>query len=217
MGRPRKFLSKEVCLAAMSKTRSNRAAARYLHVSFPHYKKYAKLYKDEKTGKTLWEVHKNEAGKGIPKYASGKSKRGQEPPLMDILEGRVPIHHFTPKKLKIRIIQEALLEEKCSHCGFEERRIQDFRVPLVLQHKNGDKEDFRLDNLEFMCYNCSFLYAVSPITDSQVERMEEYVDKNEKEFDWELEPEHIQHLKELGLWEDDKDEYGPGSEFVTRR
>ncbi len=46
MGRPAKILKKEDIQRAMKMTRSNRAAARYLHVSFTHYKKYAKKYKD---------------------------------------------------------------------------------------------------------------------------------------------------------------------------
>lgn len=209
-GRPRKFLSKEKCLAAMSKTRSNRAAARYLHVSFHHYKKYAKLYKDEETGKTLWELHMNEAGKGIPKFLSGK---GKEPPLMDILEGRAPIYNFKPSRIKQRIIEEGIIEECCSRCSFEERREIDFRVPLILHHKNGNKEDFRVENLEFMCYNCSFLYAISPISDKQVEKMEDYVDKTVKDYDWELDEldsatkEHLQKI----FGETKKDE---GSDFI---
>ena len=40
-----KPLSKEQILGAMSQTLSNRAAARYLNVSYPHYKKWATLYK----------------------------------------------------------------------------------------------------------------------------------------------------------------------------
>jgi hypothetical protein len=39
-----KPLSKEQILAAMSQTLSNKAAARYLHVSYIHYKKWAKNY-----------------------------------------------------------------------------------------------------------------------------------------------------------------------------
>ena len=38
MGRPAKILSKEDLLRAMSQTRSNRAAARYLHVSYNNLK-----------------------------------------------------------------------------------------------------------------------------------------------------------------------------------
>ncbi len=39
-----KPLSKEQILAAMSQTLSNKAAARYLHVSYIHYKRWAKTY-----------------------------------------------------------------------------------------------------------------------------------------------------------------------------
>jgi len=83
---PSKLLTKEDIQRAMNVTRSNRAAARYLHVTYNTYKKYAKLYKNE-DGITLLEAHKNQEGKGIPKYANRKIN---EVPLEDIVEGRVP-------------------------------------------------------------------------------------------------------------------------------
>lgn len=209
MGRPSKILSKDDLLRAMKMTRSNRAAARYLHVSYNHYKKYAKVYKNE-DGITLLEAHKNQAGKGIPKFLSGK---GKEPPIMDLIEGRVPVEHFDPKKIKQRIIFEALIEEKCAKCGFSERRVLDQKVPLVLNHKDGNKKNFQLDNLEFLCYNHAFLYATSPISDEQIEKMEDYIDKNGEDFDWELDEHHIEHLKELGLYEEEE----PGEEFISRQ
>ena len=43
MGAPKKVITKEMVLAAMAKTKSNRAAARYLNVSYIHFKKYAQL------------------------------------------------------------------------------------------------------------------------------------------------------------------------------
>jgi len=52
--------------AAMKVTRSNRAAAEYLRVSFNMYKRYAKLYKNE-FGVSLFEAHKNQAGVGVTK------------------------------------------------------------------------------------------------------------------------------------------------------
>jgi hypothetical protein len=209
MGRPSKILSKDDLLRAMKMTRSNRAAARYLHVSYNHYKKYALVYKNE-DGITLLEAHKNQAGKGIPKFLSGK---GKEPPIMDLIEGRVPVEHFDPKKIKQRIIFEALIEEKCAKCGFNERRVIDQKVPLVLNHKDGNKKNFQLDNLEFLCYNHAFLYATSPITDEQIEKMEDYIDKNGEDFDWELDEHHIEHLKELGLYDEEK----PGEEYISRQ
>ncbi len=59
---------------------------------------------------------------------------------MDLIEGRVPVEHFDPKKIKQRIVFEALIEEKCSHCGFSERRVIDTKVPLMLHHKDGNKK-----------------------------------------------------------------------------
>ena len=43
------------------------AAARYFMFLIPHYKKYAKMYK-------LFESHKNQSGKGIPKFLKGLKK-----------------------------------------------------------------------------------------------------------------------------------------------
>ena len=211
MGRPSKILKKEDIQRAMKMTRSNRAAARYLHVSFTHYKKYAKMYKDEESGSTLYELHKNQAGKGIPKFLSNG---GKEPPIIDLIEGRVPVEHFDPQKIKQRLIFEALIEEKCAYCGFSERRVLDTKVPLVLTHKDGNKKNWNLDNLEFLCYNHAFLYATSPITDKQVEAMEDYVDRNVEEVDWELDEHHIEHLKELGLYQEEEK---PGEKYISRQ
>lgn len=211
MGRPSKILKKEDIQRAMKMTRSNRAAARYLHVSFTHYKKYAKMYKDDESGSTLYELHKNQAGKGIPKFLSNG---GKEPPIMDLIEGRVPVEHFDPQKIKQRLIFEALIEEKCAYCGFSERRVLDTKVPLVLNHKDGNKKNWNLDNLEFLCYNHAFLYATSPITDKQVEAMEDYVDRNVEEVNWELDEHHIEHLKELGLYQEEEK---PGEKYISRQ
>jgi 5-methylcytosine-specific restriction endonuclease McrA len=211
MGRPAKILKKEDILRAMKTTRSNRAAARYLHVSFTHYKKYAKVYKDEETGSTLYQLHKNQSGKGIPKFLTNG---GKEPPIIDLIEGRIPVEHFDPQKIKQRLIFEALLDEKCAYCGFSERRVLDTKVPLVLNHKDGNKKNWNLDNLEFLCYNHAFLYATSPITDKQVEAMEDYVDRNVEEVNWELDEHHIEHLRELGLYQEEEK---PGEKYISRQ
>lgn len=208
MGAPSKILTKEDILRAMKMTRSNMAAARYLHVSYNHYKKYAKMYKDE-NGVTLLEAHKNQSGAGIPKFAlKGSSKI----PLMDLLEGRVPIEHFNAREIKERIIFEGLIEEKCNMCGFKEKRVTDLKVPLILNFKDGNKKNWHLDNLEFLCYNHSFLYGVAPIDEKQAEAMEDYVKTKADEPDWELDQHHIEHLKDLGLYDEDK----PGEEYISR-
>ena len=96
-----KPISKQMCLAAMNKTKSVKAAARYLNCSYHHLKRYMKLYTDEETGKTLFELHKNQCGKGIPKFLKGS---GKEPALLDIIEGRVDASSFSPDKIKYRLI-----------------------------------------------------------------------------------------------------------------
>lgn len=209
MPTPTKILTKEDILKAQKKTRSNLAASRYLNVSFGHYKKYAKNYTDEETGKSLFELHKNQQGKGIPKFAVSGTK---QIPLMDLLEGRVPLDHFDARKIKYRLIKECLLEEKCYKCGFAERRVVDTKIPIVLNHKNGDRRNWHLGNLEFLCYNCAFLYGTSPLSDDQVKAMEHYVE-SEDEYDWEMD-EHIkEHLKDLGLHKDDPK---PGEEYISK-
>ena len=208
-GRPSKIIAKEDILRAQKATRSNMAAARYLHISYNHYKKYAKMYKNEE-GISLLEVHKNQEGKGIPKFLSSS---GDDAPIMDLIEGRLPVEHFDPRKIKHRLIYEGLIEEKCSMCNFSERRVTDGKVPLILNFKDGNKKNYNLDNIEFLCYNHSFLYAASPIEEKQAEAMEDYVSTRDAEPDWELDEYHIEHLKELGLYKEEK----PGEEYISRK
>jgi len=206
-GRPKKILTKEQILAAQARTKSNKAASRYLHVYFNHYKKYAKMYKDEESGKSLFELHLNQAGKGIPKFA------GEESPLEDIIEGRVPSKYVDRKRLKERIISEGLLIEKCYHCGFTEQRIVDARAPLILHFKDGDKINFQLSNLGLLCYNCYFLYVGDIFSGKELHAMENYQENPSKaEPDWELDEHMIEHLRELNLYDD---EPTSGSEFIA--
>ena len=211
MARPSKILTKEDILRAMKVTRSNMAAARYLHVSYNHYKKYAKMYKNDE-GITLLEAHMNQSGEGTPKFAVAGI---DNIPLMDVLEGRVPIEHFDPRKIKARLLSEAMLVEVCNRCGFAERRVTDQKIPVILSFKDGNKKNWHLDNLEFLCYNCSFLYAASPIEEKQAEAMEDYVKTYKDEPNWELDEHHIEHLKELGLY-DEKGEDMSGEEYISR-
>lgn len=208
-GRPSKILLREDIERAVKMTKSNKAAARYLHCSFPHYKKYALLY-TRADGVTLFEAHKNQAGVGIPKFLTG---RATQAPLEQILNGTFPVEHFKPAKIKAALISEGFLAEQCKRCDFGESRLLDGKIPLILTFKDKNKHNYHRDNIELLCYNCSFLYAASPISDDQVEQMEDYIEIQVKNFDWEIDQSHIDHLKELGLWEDNK---RPGDEFISR-
>jgi len=69
-----KPLIKEQILLAMRHTKSNKAAARYLNCSYIHYKGWAKQYHEFEGGRNLFEIHKNQAGKGIPKFLTASSE-----------------------------------------------------------------------------------------------------------------------------------------------
>jgi len=173
-GRPRKILTREDVERAIKMTKSNKAAARYLHVSFPHYKH-----------------------------------------IEGIIDGTVPVEHYKPEKIKRKLIAEGYLKEECKSCGYNEARVFDNKVPLILNFKDKNRHNYNLDNIEMLCYNCSFLYAASPISDEQVAQAESYIERSKvQEHDWELDESHIEHLKELGLWEEDNSR--PGDEFISR-
>lgn len=215
MPRPPKPLTREDIERAMRVTLSNRAAARYLHVSYPHYRKYASLYKD-KDGVVLYEKHKNQSGKKIPKFATSfASNRRKEPPIADILEGRVSAAHYKPQQLKYKLISMGLLEPKCSRCGYDKTRLLDGRSPLILQHKDGDSNNWNLENLEFLCYNCAFLEGPnSAITEEMVEKAEDGLDKNGPKVDstFELDEYQKQYLDDLFHDRPQR----PGEEFISR-
>jgi len=57
--------------------------------------------------------------------------------------------------LRNRLIKEKVFEEKCSRCGLTEWLEE--KIPLQLDHKNGDNRDHRLSNLRLLCANCHAL------------------------------------------------------------
>ena len=214
MGAPKKVITKEMVLAAMAKTKSNRAAARYLNVSYIHFKKYAQLYKNKETGKSLFETHKNQAGKGIPKFLKSK---GKEPALLDIIEGRIDASNFTPEKIKYRLITEGHLEECCHKCGFEERRVLDYKMPLLLHFKDNNKKNYRKDNIELLCYNCYFLFIGEVFNKKDIQHIEDHVSvyKTSSASSFEVDDYHLKRLQELGL-NDEEDSSGDVDQYISR-
>lgn len=135
---------------AQAQTNSNAAAARFLGVSYKRYKQYAELY-------GLFAGHLNIAGKGVEK---GFSKRPTSIPLRDILANKHP--RYSLSKLKNRLLARGKLREHCALCGFDEQRVTDKKVPLMLSFKDGDRTNMALENLQLLCYNCMFLTTGAP-------------------------------------------------------
>jgi len=158
-GRPPINISESEIRYAMENTKSCAAAARFLKVSYESFRKYAKLYIDSATGKSLFELHKNESGKGVPRPKTERMNGYYG--LNDILEGKYP--NYNRHRLKVRLLRSGLFEEKCDCCGFDERRISDYTVPLLLDWIDGDPTNHRRENLRFLCLNCYYLQVGNPL------------------------------------------------------
>jgi len=196
-----KPLSKESIISAMDKTKSVRGAARYLNCSYQHLKKWMKLYKDETSGKTLFELHKNQSGKGVPKFLSHAPFGRKEPAILDIINGVVDPSNFNPQKIKYRMIEGGYLKEECYKCGFNEHRVLDYKIPLLMHFKNGNKQNYTLENVEMLCYNCYYLSVGDLYTGKQIENIEDHKPINNGQVDWEVDDYTLERFKELGLYD----------------
>jgi hypothetical protein len=182
---------------AMRHTLSNRAAARYLGCSYTHYKMYAKTFTDD-NDVTLFDLHKNQQGRGIPKHLKGSKK---EPAIKEILEGRIDPAHFTPEKIKRKLIHESILAEECNKCEFHERRVLDYRVPLLLNFKDNNKKNYQLENLELLCYNCYFIYVGDIFSPEQLDQVQDFTDYKFKidRPTWDLDEDALSNMRALGI------------------
>jgi len=183
----------------MQYTKSIRAAARYLGCSYQHLAPYMRSYRvdeNDPNSPTLFEAHKNQHGKGIPKFLPNKRR---EPNVKKIFTEGVGWESFTPEKIKVRGIAEGFLKEECYKCSFHERRVSDYRMPLLLFFKDGNKVNYLKNNLELLCYNCYFLYGGDVLTDSQTRHIESNQTVKEKEFDFGFSDDMLDNMKALGL------------------
>ena len=194
-----KPITKEDVLRAMRFTKSNRAAAKYLGCSYQHYKPFAKLFRVDENdinSPTLFDAHKNQSGKGIPKFLPNRRK---EPNVKLIFETGTGWESFTPEKIKTRGVAEGYLKDECYQCGFCERRVTDYKIPLLLNFKDGNKNNYLIDNLELLCYNDYFLLVADPLTPDQIRHIEDNTTVKAVSHDWDLDEAALENMKALGL------------------
>jgi len=132
------------------------ACAKYLNVGYNCYKKWAKTYSLFKT---------NPWGKGDRKryWAPDKGKY----PLNQILEGKFP--NYPIYRLKDLLIRSGTKKAECENCGFNEHRLTDKKMPLLISFKDGNEKNHLLENIEILCYNCMFLTGRGYIRRGKVE------------------------------------------------
>ncbi len=85
-----------------------------------------------------------------------KGLKGLGHPKISIEEILVLDSSFQSFKLKKRLFAANLKKESCEECGWA-KRSEDGRIPLELDHINGNSRDNRLENLRVLCPNCHSL------------------------------------------------------------
>jgi hypothetical protein len=194
-----KTFTKSQIETAMRYTKSIRSAARYLGCSYQHLKPFMKALRvddNDPESPTLFDIHKNQHGKGIPKFLPNRRK---EPHVKRIFTEGIGYESFTTEKIRTRGIAEGFLKDECYGCGFHERRVTDYKVPLLLNFKDSNKSNYLLDNVELLCYNCYFLYVGEVLTADQIRDTESNQTVKAKSFEWDLDEEALDNMRALGL------------------
>ena len=134
---------------AIANSSTNIEASELLHVSYKTFREYAKKYFDAETGKTLFEIH----GNARRRYTW---KKNDDNLVEDILAGKRNWMH--KRKVEDLLVRECALLQDCVYCGECERRITDNKPVTLLVWKDGNYNNHKRENLEFVCYNHFFLY-----------------------------------------------------------
>jgi hypothetical protein len=110
--------------------------------NYTQVKKYLEIYKIDSRHFTGQAWNKGMTGIGKPRII-----------LKDIL---VRDSYYQSYKLKKRLFAEKIKPMHCEECGWH-KKTESGRLPLELDHINGDSRDNRLENLRVLCPNCHSL------------------------------------------------------------
>lgn len=212
-------IREEDILEAMTKTSCNLQAANYLGISYPTYRKYAKIFIDPLTGKTLWELHLNQGGEGVKKPGL---KQFRDMNLDEILRPNQINTEKRVRSLRLKLMQDGRLGHECHKCGYNKRRELDNELPLMLNFKDGDKTNWVLDNLELVCYNCFFHAGIDSFSKMVMRNIEghglfeEQSSESAKETFYQVSKEDLERLRMFKGIEEAKQELEKPKESDTK-
>lgn len=85
-----------------------------------------------------------------------RGMRGRHMPLIPLTDILIKDSTFQSFQLKNRLFRNNIKKPSCEECGWAKRSI-DGRIPVELDHINGDRHDNRIENLRILCPNCHSL------------------------------------------------------------
>jgi hypothetical protein len=131
-------------------------AARWLGVKYETLQRHARRL-------GIWKTNPWKRGDRKRYWAPDKGKY----PLNQILDGKFP--EYPIYRLKDLLIRSGTKSAKCEMCEFDEKRITDHKMPLILNFEDGNHKNHKLENIKLYCYNCTFLYGKGYIRRGKVE------------------------------------------------
>ena len=139
--------TKDDLIKAVKKSKSNRQVLFHLKLveaggNYEQIKKYLKLYNIDTSHFTGQSWNKGLKGRYLPIVL-----------MKDVLKINSDYQSY---KLKIRLFIEKIKQPKCEECGWA-KKSEDGRIPVELDHINGDRYDNRIENLRILCPNCHSL------------------------------------------------------------
>lgn len=146
-------LNESIIRHAILNCTSAKSCAVFLRIHYNTFKKYAQLYVDSETGKTLFELAQSKTK--LATDIGKKNRRLSSIAIFNIINGET-VNYYSSLKLTKHLLHHGLLQESCSSCGYDQKRAFDYKAPLLLDFIDGDTKNGKLDNLRFLCFNCFF-------------------------------------------------------------
>ena len=151
---------------------SNRDGCQYLNVSYPRWKKYAQLYINKETNKSYFQIlldrsNKLKGARVKVLRQLHRKKKWDAWYITNIIEklnnNKLDVKTYTQKRLKEFLINNEVLPNRCACCGYSEKNMITGKVPLLIDHIDCNYNEWNIENLQLLCFNCFAMLVGPPI------------------------------------------------------